>query len=170
MDEKTSQAKYEEQQKSLFRQSSLDRISSPEDLNDYVRVTNPGVWMILIGIIVLLLGFVAWGIWGNISTTVDGFCLTENGRTMCYVSEQNVGKIAEGMSVFCEGEEYKVASVSQKSFEADSVLSDYDLHVSEFENGEWIHLIELDRPASEGAYKCSVVIEKLNPISFIIDN
>ena len=29
----------------LFRQKSIDRVSSPEQLQDYMRVTNPGVWM-----------------------------------------------------------------------------------------------------------------------------
>ena len=31
----------------IFRKKSLDRISSPEQLNDYIRVANPGIWMIL---------------------------------------------------------------------------------------------------------------------------
>ena len=30
----------------IFRKKSLDRISSPEQLNDYIRVANPGIWMI----------------------------------------------------------------------------------------------------------------------------
>ena len=29
----------------LFRQKSIDRVLSPEQLQDYMRVTNPGVWM-----------------------------------------------------------------------------------------------------------------------------
>lgn len=31
----------------IFRKKSMDRVSSPEQLNDYVRVMNPGIWMIL---------------------------------------------------------------------------------------------------------------------------
>ena len=38
----------------LFRKSSIDRISSPEQLNDYIRVTNPSIWVILAAIIILL--------------------------------------------------------------------------------------------------------------------
>lgn len=30
--------------KSVYRQSSLDRIQSPEQLNSYLRVTNPSAW------------------------------------------------------------------------------------------------------------------------------
>ena len=32
---------------SPFRQESLDRAKSPEQLDDYIRVSNPGVWMVL---------------------------------------------------------------------------------------------------------------------------
>ena len=30
----------------LFREKNLERLESPEQLNDYLRVTSPGVWMI----------------------------------------------------------------------------------------------------------------------------
>ncbi len=42
--------------KQLFRKSSIERVSSPEQLNDYIKVSNPGVWMILAAIIALLIG------------------------------------------------------------------------------------------------------------------
>ena len=42
----------------LFRQKSVERISSPEDLHEYMRVTSPRLWMILIAILVLLAGFI----------------------------------------------------------------------------------------------------------------
>ena len=38
----------------LFRQSSMDRISSPEELNEYLRVVRPSVWLALAAIIMLL--------------------------------------------------------------------------------------------------------------------
>ena len=42
--------------KSLFRKETLDRISSPEQLTDYLRVTNPGIWVVLAAVILLLAG------------------------------------------------------------------------------------------------------------------
>ena len=32
-------------QNQLFREKSLEKVSSPEQLNDYIRVSNPGVWI-----------------------------------------------------------------------------------------------------------------------------
>lgn len=52
----------------IFRKKSLDRISSPEQLNDYIRVANPGIWMILAAVIILLAGVCVWGIFGHLDT------------------------------------------------------------------------------------------------------
>ena len=55
----------------LFRKKSLDRISSPEQLNDYLRVTNPSVWVVLLAVIILLAGLLIW----SSVTTIDEYPL-----------------------------------------------------------------------------------------------
>lgn len=57
----------EEQEKSIFREKSLKRISSPEQMDDYIRVTSPSVWLILMAIIVLLIGIVVWAVFGTVN-------------------------------------------------------------------------------------------------------
>lgn len=52
----------------IFRKKSVDKMSSPEQLNDYVKVTNPGVWMALAAIAVLLIGICVWGVFGKLET------------------------------------------------------------------------------------------------------
>ena len=50
----------EEQKRSIFRSETLKRISSPEQLTDYLRVTNPGIWVVLAAVLALLVGFFVW--------------------------------------------------------------------------------------------------------------
>ena len=58
---------------SIFRQKSLDRVSSPEQLNDYIRVTTPSVWLVLAAIILLLVGMLAWSVFGTVQANgTDG--------------------------------------------------------------------------------------------------
>ena len=58
---------------SIFRQKSLDKVSSPEQLNDYIRVTTPSVWLVLAALVVLLVGMLAWSIFGTVEVTgADG--------------------------------------------------------------------------------------------------
>ncbi len=57
--------------KTIFREKSIDRISSPEQLNDYIKVTTPSVWLVLIAILLLLAGAMVWGICGEIRIHTD---------------------------------------------------------------------------------------------------
>ena len=57
----------------LFRKKSLDKVSSPEELNDYIRVTSPSVWLILAAILILIVGILAWCVFGTVKGyTSDG--------------------------------------------------------------------------------------------------
>lgn len=51
----------------IFRQKNVDKVSSPEKLDDYIRVTTPSVWITLAAIIVLLAGVIIWGIFGELT-------------------------------------------------------------------------------------------------------
>ena len=50
----------------LFREKSLQRIHSPEELSDYIRVATPSVWLVLLATAILLVGMLAWSILGTI--------------------------------------------------------------------------------------------------------
>ena len=50
----------------LFREKSLQRIHSPEELSDYIRVATPSVWLVLLATAILLAGMLAWSILGTI--------------------------------------------------------------------------------------------------------
>ena len=51
----------------------MDKVSSPEQLNDYIRVTTPSVWLVLIAVILLLLGMLAWSVFGTVEArSADG--------------------------------------------------------------------------------------------------
>ena len=58
---------------SIFRQKNIDKVSSPEKLDDYIRVTTPSVWITLAAILVLLIGAIIWGIFGELTIhNLDG--------------------------------------------------------------------------------------------------
>lgn len=51
---------------SVFREKSIKQVSSPESLNDYIRVTSPSVWAVLLALLLLLLGMLTWSIFGRV--------------------------------------------------------------------------------------------------------
>ena len=54
----------------IFQPQALDRLSSPEQLDRLMTVTNPRAWLALAGVGLLVLGALAWGIFGEIDTSV----------------------------------------------------------------------------------------------------
>ncbi|HEY6969103.1 MAG TPA: NHLP bacteriocin system secretion protein [Candidatus Angelobacter sp.] len=57
---------------SIFRQASLDRLSSPEELDELMHLTNIRSWLALFGIFLLLTTVVVWAFEGSIPMTVAG--------------------------------------------------------------------------------------------------
>ena len=51
-------------EQSVFRKESLERVNSPEQLNEYIRVPGPSVWLVVGALALLLLGVSIWGVFG----------------------------------------------------------------------------------------------------------
>jgi len=58
--------------KSIFRKTSLERLSSPEHLDTIMRVTGAKHWLALLGMFLILGVAMIWGYAGNIDTKVSG--------------------------------------------------------------------------------------------------
>jgi hypothetical protein len=67
-----------EEHKTLFRTKAMDRIASPDQLTEYLRVTNPGIWAVLAAVILLLAGIFAWSMVGTLETTADVTAVVED--------------------------------------------------------------------------------------------
>ena len=72
-----------ENSNSIFRKTALERISSPEQLNEYIKITNPGVWAVILGCMALLIAVGFWSVFGSIpdSVQVKGVVFPQNGVT-----------------------------------------------------------------------------------------
>ena len=138
----------------LFRQKTLDKVSSPEQMNDYIRVTSPGVWLVLAAVIALLAGFIVWSVLGRLETTVTVVAVVgpEVGP-VCYIAEDDMDAVRAGQTVHIGGE----------SFEA------YALHVGGLEAGQWVYPAMLDAALDEGVYEARIVVDSVSPISFLLN-
>ena len=147
----------------------MDRVSSPEQLQDYVRVANPGLWMVISAIVILLAGVVVWGFIGKIDTTMSTAIVTDNGKAVIYIGESNVEKIEVGMTVRSGENEYKITDIAKEAIKVDSSLTDYAIHASGITVGEWVYAVSIDGEYSDGVQKADIVIESISPISFILN-
>lgn len=61
----------QDKSKGLFRKVALDRLSSPEQLDRLMQVTNPRGWIALLALIGLLALGIGWSILGKVPTNIE---------------------------------------------------------------------------------------------------
>ena len=153
----------------IFRKKSIDRMSSPEQLNDYIKVTNPGVWMALAAIVILLIGVCVWGVFGKLETKLPVAAVSQDGQTVLYVKEDNIASVRENMSVYVGDETYKVTSVSSQPVAVTEEISEYARHTGELSIGEWVYIVQIDGNMPDGAYKAKIVTDSVSPLYFVFN-
>ncbi len=153
----------------LFRKSSIERVSSPEQLNDYIRVSNPGVWMILAAVIALLIGVCVWGIFGRLDTKIPTAGTCENGVFTCFVNEENAAKIKSGMELNVNGNALTVAEISAKPVSVNAETDEYLMYLGGFSEGDWLYEVTANGALADGTYKAEIVTESVSPMSFILN-
>ena len=137
-------------QNSLFREKSLERIASPEQLNDYMRVTSPAMWMVLGAVIALLAGLLVLSCATNLETLLPAEAVVTDGVMEITLPASKADEVDDGMTVRVAGQEVTIDYVRQD------------------ETGVAVCTADID--AEDGTYDADIVTESISPISFLLNS
>ena len=122
----------------LYRKESLDHIQSPEQLDQVLRVTNPGVWLLLTAVILLLAGLLIWGSFTYIDSVALGSAEVSGGVLTFRFDDEDTAQYAEvGMSVTVGETKTEIRSLGRAELDGQGVfaLADTDLPDGVYEAG-----------------------------------
>ena len=152
----------------IFREKSLKKIASPEQMNDYIRVSSPSVW--LTAVIVLLAGVCVWGMFGHLDTAVQTGGVCTDGRLTVLVGEEDHDKIKENAVISVDGVEYAVAEITNAPIRVDDQIDPYVVHLAGFTEGDWVYRLYADVPGlADGVYAASVITERVRALDFVLN-
>ena len=152
----------------FFRKSGIDRVNSPEQLNEYIRVANPAVWLVLAAVVSLLLGVLIWGVFGSVETRAKAGVAVKGETAICYVSAEYAAQMKAGMTVTIGDATGSIQSVDDTPVSA-AQLSDYLRYLTGFSGDDFCCTATLDVPGlSDGEYVALITLSSLHPISFVI--
>lgn len=159
-----------EKQETIFRQKSVERVSSPEQLDGYLKVTSPSVWLILIGIIIVLVGAIAWGTFGRINTYSNVGCVVEQGIGYCYIREDLGSRIEVGMKVEIPKEETTFEIISMET-QGINIPDSYNYlqHLVGVTSEDYVFRMSGPCNLKEGYYAGKVSTESVSPLTFILN-
>jgi hypothetical protein len=88
----------------VFRAAALERLTSPEALDELMHVTSPRAWLALLALACLLLAAVLWAIFTTVTMTVSASGVVTTGRgahglgAIVYVTQRQARQVRPGMS------------------------------------------------------------------------
>lgn len=154
----------------LFREKSLEAIESPESLNDYLKVTSPGVWLVMAAVIALLVGAILWGVFGHIHSEVQAAVVVDEDGKWCYVPSAAVEGALKYGAVTVDGVNYDLdpeAGLSMMLIPGDA--SARLLKAGSLSAGDLVGKVAVDTDLGRGIYSGTVVTEDLKPMSLLVD-
>lgn len=173
----------QEMTRSIFDTENEDGVRSPEKLNEYIRVTSPGIWMAVVALLLILVSIIVWGLTGRIpvyhSTSAVGMRLKFDASradlgsmedyavegVLCFMEATDVSShelqekranvvFRDGTRV--EGISYLLDTTPEKDEEIKGLLSDFNI------DSDWVLSI-----LGDGVYRYPVYIELEKPLDYL---
>lgn len=103
-------------EQSLFRKESLKRVSSPEQLSEYLHVTSPASWTVLCAAILLLVSLLVWSSVTAVESYAAGKAEVHGGvLTLTFDDTEKAENIEVGMNIRVGDTLIPVMSIGQDS-------------------------------------------------------
>ena len=130
----------------LYRKSSLEKLSNPEQLDRAITISSPMSWLALLGIVLIIVATVIWSIFGTLPTTatVNGIIVNpENAGTVYCDHAGTVTKVLKksGDNIKAGDEIAKIKNSANKEFSIKATQSGTLSAV----------MVEVDSPVYTGA-------------------
>lgn len=164
-----------EEQNSIFTEKAADKLRSPDDLDEYLRATNPNVWVVLAACAALLIGLFAWGFLGTAETSVSASGTCVDGEVICFLPADKLASINEGDNAKVEGVLMEVASIADvpvSRLEARELVGG-DFLASTIVADDWTYVVRFSGDASfnEGTpLAVTITTERIAPISLLFQD
>ena len=131
----------------MKHKTTIDKLTSPEDLNNSIKSTHPMTWIALISVITVLFGFFVWAIVAKIPFKIMGKAQITSGEVTLTLEEKDLSLLQVGQKVVISHVEGKILSIKEDGYP----------EVSNFE-------------LEDGNYDYFIVYKEVRPINYFGGN
>lgn len=161
-------------EKGMYREKSMERVSSPEQLNDYIRVTNPSVYLLLGAVIIFLICVCIWCVTGTLDITVEAKGYSDGKKLYCYLDDEEIQYVQAGMEVQTEDGKGRVEKVGEVPEDFQNMVQrlggENMVHALRIPDEAWWYLVTISKEKlSVGIADVSIVTERISPAAFIFN-
>ena len=155
---------------SFFKKEAMEQLTSPEKLDEYIRVSTPSIWLLLGAMFVFLAGVFVWGKFGHLDTLVTGTAVVRNGESTCYIGAEDISSIKPGMKITINKEDGVISEISERPYILTAEDNTEILQTGEFTEGEWVYEVKAENTdLTDGIYKAVITVESVSPVKFVLN-
>lgn len=145
----------------LFRKSTMSRIASADELDHYVKVTNPSAWAVLVAALLLVAGILIWALVAVVPITVERTGVSLDDKTVyCWVDKHLAERIKDSDAIAWVGEvettNVTVDEVPMSLVEVESLL-EYDYIAELLKLDDWNYMVTIQ--VDEGIRQSDFTLE-----------
>ncbi len=150
----------------IFRKKAIDRVASPDRLDDYIAVSNPSVWIILGAIVAFLIGVCVWTVLGHIEDVQPAVIRVSDGEAVLYMDRASAGDLDVGDNVKVADVEGQVMAVQDEDVSASTLDSEEALALGLKSGSLAVAKVSIDLP--DGSYEGRVTVSELDPLDLLL--
>lgn len=149
----------EENAQGAFRRSTMNRIASADELDNYIKVTNFSAWIVVVAALLLIAGIIVWAVIAivpiNVNTTGLTYYVEETEKTyvMCWVDKSTADKIKEsGAKASVDGVEAEAVYVDSTPMSSSEIakMVGNDFYMAALHLDDWNYVVTIE-PSQEPA-------------------
>ena len=151
------------------------RLSSPDQLNNYIRVTSPGTWIVLAAILVLLAGLFFWLFTGQLEVSLQTSIFTNGSDSSAFLTREQLHGLKPGtpariLNTNTSGTITAIASEPLSFVDVESSIGrDNAARMGIDYYSRNLYKLSLNIPeAPQGVLQAVIVIDTVKPISFLL--
>jgi HlyD family secretion protein len=139
----------------LFRQSALQTLAKPEQLDQFLKLTQPRAWLALGALLTILAAIIIWSIFGSLPTTVAGTGILISRGGVFNVATVGNGVVTEIADVKVGDPIHKsqlLGRIAQPEMAQQIQAAKVELKRLETEESDIIKLIQTTKNAQENSF------------------
>ena len=161
--------------------SAARRITSTDELDRYIKVTNPSAWVTVLAMLILVGAIAVWAIFAVVPVTVNttGIVLqnTDAGQTVvvCWVDKRTADRVGDfGVKASVNGTEAKGVRMDQAPMSASEVVKflGNDFYADSINLADWNYPVVIEPGGEVGGtdYTISTALgsARLVPVSLVV--
>lgn len=160
----------------MFRETALRKMSSADDLDHYLRLTNPSAWVLVGAVVALLAAAAIWACTATLPIRLTTTGVLKDGQIVCFLPRDENARANATSKVTAAGYDTSIVSIDDDPYsqrEVEAVIGK-DYTIASLNLSEWSYKVVVAPPEELSSWEegddipISVTTREVTPMAALL--